>query len=157
HQPHVKRSNRSLCEARGKLSQQPSQTIAICNHLENRPVSEYNDVLRRDEQLEFPLTSLIQMFARSKALFVSSIVSAILMLACVVEGQQPPPAPPAKPISGSSDEIINDSSAEQRPESSLKASPEMDLWRRETMTGDWAGTRTRWKEHGVEMQFSLAG
>ena len=34
-------------------------------------------------------------------------------------------------------------------------SPEADFWHRETMTGDWGGTRTRWKESGVDLDFKL--
>lgn len=33
----------------------------------------------------------------------------------------------------------------------------MDRQHRETMSGDWFASRTRWKEHGIEMQFILAG
>ena len=31
--------------------------------------------------------------------------------------------------------------------------PEPDFWHRETMTGDWGGTRSRWKEKGIELEF----
>ena len=37
------------------------------------------------------------------------------------------------------------------------ASPEDNLWHRDELTGDWGGVRTRWKERGLEMTFSLAG
>ena len=33
---------------------------------------------------------------------------------------------------------------------------EPDFWHRETMTGDWGGTRSRWKEKGVELEFKLS-
>lgn len=34
--------------------------------------------------------------------------------------------------------------------------PEPDIWHRETMTGDWDGARTRWKEKkGIEFEFKL--
>lgn len=36
-------------------------------------------------------------------------------------------------------------------------SPEPDFWRQETMTGDWDGTRSRWKEKGVELEFKYVG
>jgi porin len=32
---------------------------------------------------------------------------------------------------------------------------EPDFWHRETMTGDWSGTRSQWKEKGVELEFML--
>jgi carbohydrate-selective porin OprB len=34
--------------------------------------------------------------------------------------------------------------------------PESDFWTRETMTGDWGGTRSRWKEKGIELDFKLS-
>ena len=36
-------------------------------------------------------------------------------------------------------------------------SPEPDFWHQETMTGDWDGTRSRWKEEGVELEFKYVG
>lgn len=36
------------------------------------------------------------------------------------------------------------------------ATPEPDFWHRETLTGDWNGARTRWKESGVELEFKLS-
>jgi porin len=33
--------------------------------------------------------------------------------------------------------------------------PEPDFWHRETMTGDWGGTRSRWKEKGIDLEFKL--
>jgi porin len=35
--------------------------------------------------------------------------------------------------------------------------PTDDLWHRSELTDDWGGTRSRWKEHGLEMTFTLAG
>jgi carbohydrate-selective porin OprB len=37
------------------------------------------------------------------------------------------------------------------------AAPEPDFWTQETMTGDWGGTRSRWKEKGVELEFEYVG
>ena len=36
-------------------------------------------------------------------------------------------------------------------------SPEPDFWHQETMTGDWGGTRSRWKEKGIELEFKYTG
>lgn len=36
-------------------------------------------------------------------------------------------------------------------------SPELDFWHQETMTGDWGGTRSRWKEKGIELEFKYVG
>jgi len=35
--------------------------------------------------------------------------------------------------------------------------PEPDFWRQETLTGDWGGTRSRWKEKGIELEFKYVG
>jgi porin len=35
--------------------------------------------------------------------------------------------------------------------------PEPDLWHREEMTGDWGGTRSRWKEKGIDLEFKFVG
>src|SRR5678816_1700520 len=36
-------------------------------------------------------------------------------------------------------------------------SPEPDFWHQETMTGDWGGTRSRWKEKGIDLEFKYVG
>ncbi len=33
--------------------------------------------------------------------------------------------------------------------------PEPDFWTQEEMTGEWGGTRKRWKDKGVELEFEL--
>lgn len=38
------------------------------------------------------------------------------------------------------------------PETKPDPAP-IDFWHQETMTGDWGGTRSRWKEKGVELEF----
>jgi porin len=35
--------------------------------------------------------------------------------------------------------------------------PQLDFWHQETMTGDWGGTRSRWKEKGIELEFKYVG
>lgn len=35
--------------------------------------------------------------------------------------------------------------------------PEPDFWHQETMTGDWGGARSRWKEKGIELEFKYVG
>jgi len=34
--------------------------------------------------------------------------------------------------------------------------PPTDFWTQETMTGDWGGTRSSWKEKGIDLQFKLS-
>jgi carbohydrate-selective porin OprB len=97
------------------------------------------------------------MFVRSIAFFVSTIVCILLTFTCTVTAQQLSATPSSKPDFGTSDEKRNDPSAGQKPEAAPAPSPEFDFWHRETMTDDWGGTRARWKEHGLDMQFTLTG
>ena len=69
------------------------------------------------------------------------VLTAVLGLTCIGNAQEANPTPFTKPT----------------PTPSPEPSPELDLRHREAMSGDWDGTRTRWKEHGIEMQFILAG
>ena len=43
------------------------------------------------------------------------------------------------------------------PAATKPAAPEPDFWTQETMTGDWGGARSRWKEKGVELEFKYLG
>ena len=43
------------------------------------------------------------------------------------------------------------------PAAAKPAEPEPDFWTQETMTGDWGGARSRWKEKGVELEFKYIG
>ena len=97
------------------------------------------------------------MFARYNPFLVSTMVCMVLTLTCTVRAQQPSPTPSSKPGAGTSDEIRNDPSASQKPDPTPTPSPELDFWHRETMTDDWGGMRARWKERGLEMQFTLTG
>lgn len=69
------------------------------------------------------------MFAKSKAFFIAATALTILTLTGNLHAQQATPTP----------------------------SPELHSSDQETMTGDWDGTRERWKEHGLEMEFKLTG
>src|SRR5215467_8856029 len=79
-----------------------------------------------------------------------SAVCLVVTLTCAVTAQKPSPTPSSQ--SGSPT-----SAADQKPDSVPAPSPESDFWHRETVTGDWGGTRTRWKERGLEMEFTLTG
>src|SRR5262245_5080175 len=71
---------------------------------------------------------------------------------------QEPTASPI-PASTASPKPIADSNSVNSSEShpSTAPAPEPDLWHRETMTGDWGGTRSRWKEKGVDLEFKFIG
>lgn len=44
----------------------------------------------------------------------------------------------------------------QEPGASPSPESHSDFFTRETMTGDWGGTRSRWKEKGIELEFKLS-
>ena len=46
-------------------------------------------------------------------------------------------------------------SASQSAAASPTPTPKPDFWHQEELTGDWGGTRTRWKDKGVELEFKL--
>ena len=71
--------------------------------------------------------------------------------------QEPTPTPasstaPSAPKNSS--QVGQESSS---PATTKPAAPEPDFWTQETMTGDWGGTRSRWKEKGVELEFEYVG
>jgi porin len=76
--------------------------------------------------------------------FIATVVCVILTLTWAVKGQETPSSK-------------RDPPAEQESSLLPAPSPELGFWRRETITGDWSGTRARWKERGIEMEFMLTG
>jgi porin len=65
--------------------------------------------------------------------------------------------PKPSPTTPAADPATKPSDAAQKAATTAAPtpSPEPDFWHRETMTGDWGGTRSRWKEKGVELEFKL--
>src|SRR5262245_36754426 len=74
-----------------------------------------------------------------------------------LHAQTPTPSP--KPTLTESPAPVADSTSDEPRDSqpSTAPAPEPDLWHRETMTGDWGGTRSRWKEKGVDLEFKFIG
>lgn len=71
--------------------------------------------------------------------------------------QEPTPKPTPSP-SASTPKNPNPVGQEvAAPTATKPAAPEPDFWTQETMTGDWGGTRSRWKEKGVELEFKYVG
>ena len=71
--------------------------------------------------------------------------------------QGPDPSPTASPTASTSARTKSETGvAPDSQEAKPAATPEPDFWHRETMTGDWGGMRTRWKESGVELEFKLS-
>jgi len=85
-----------------------------------------------------------------RTLFKGALFLVVLSISTFVShAQEPTPSP--SPSSGVPTETANKEA--QDPASGAATKPEPDFWHQETMTGDWGGTRSRWKEKGVELIF----
>lgn len=76
-----------------------------------------------------------------------------LLVAHPSHGQQPAASPDSNTSTNAkkSEAEANAGAAESKP----AVAPEPDFWHQETMTGDWGGARSRWKEKGIELEFKL--
>jgi len=74
------------------------------------------------------------------------LVSLFCLISVSVYSQTPAPTPTA-------DKVKNDAS--QPAAAAAAPADPTDFWHQETMTGDWGGARSRWKEKGVELEFKL--
>lgn len=82
---------------------------------------------------------------RIRAKLISLLfLSTLFAINSAVRAQDPAPSPSPE-------------SAAPKPEPAAAAAPtpEPDFWHQEEMTGDWDGTRSRWKKKGVELEFKL--
>ena len=85
------------------------------------------------------------------------LFTTLLVIESNAFGQDPTPSPtPAAREAVASNAKGAEENAPQADSASPAPSPEPDLWHRETMTGDWGGTRTKWKESGVDLSFKLS-
>ena len=77
-----------------------------------------------------------------RAFAIATIVFVALLRATYA--QQPATSPsPQEPANGV-------------PVAKAEPEPQTDIATRETMTGDWGGTRSRWKEKGIDFEFKLS-
>ena len=94
------------------------------------------------------------MSAFSKVIITAAILITI-SLSCPRSGvAQEPTATPGSPAPESTPK---EQGQEGAAPAAKPAEPETDFWTQETMTGDWGGTRTRWKEKGIELEFKYLG
>lgn len=97
------------------------------------------------------------MYTAARAFAIATIVLATLLVPERI-GYAQEPAPSPSPDSTSSASTPDKANQEaQAANAAAKPAPtsESDFWTRETMTGDWGGNRSRWKEGGVELEFKL--
>jgi len=82
----------------------------------------------------------------------------LLAIESAVYCQTPTPSPTPTPREAAG---TNASGADETSPKVAAAAPaptpEPDYWHQEYMTGDWGGTRSRWKEKGVELEFKFVG
>ena len=88
---------------------------------------------------------------RNKARTIGSLLLAVIFATGRgVHAQEPAPPPsPSLPSAVSQP-------APSPPAATPAPTPKPDFWHRETMTGDWAGDRTRLKGEGLEIDMELA-
>src|SRR5499427_7609110 len=70
---------------------------------------------------------------------------------------QTPPAASATSVQ-SGDQIKSDDQKKTAKPADPSPAPktDTDFWSQEEMTGNWGGTRSKWKDKGVDLQFSLS-
>jgi hypothetical protein len=93
------------------------------------------------------------MYTPSRAFAVTTVFLTVLFVSPADScGQAPVPSPtPASTVSTSGKEKKEKTSTNEA--TAKPAEPEPDFWTQETMTGDWGGTRSRWQEKGIELEF----
>jgi porin len=74
------------------------------------------------------------------------------------KAREPGPSPASTPTASPDPLPAPNTNSEIQDPAATKpaATPEPDGWHRETMTGDWGGTRSRWKEKGIDLEFKLS-
>lgn len=81
------------------------------------------------------------------ALFVTALCAAKVE----VRGQ----SPSSSPVAAASPAAAEAKAAAKEDAAATVPAPEPDIWHQEELTGDWGGTRSRWKEKGFEMEYKL--
>jgi porin len=91
---------------------------------------------------------------RSAIATVSLLILFVIGSEVYCQAPTPSPTPTAREAAATN----ASGAAENAPKVTAAApapAPEPDFWHRETMTGDWGGTRARWKEKGIDLEFKL--
>lgn len=80
----------------------------------------------------------------------------LLIAVSVIYGQSPTPSPTTS-TTPSAEKVKNDQQATATSTDAPAApEPDPDFWTQQELTGDWGGTRSRWKEKGIELEFKLS-
>src|SRR5215510_13353471 len=86
-------------------------------------------------------------------MFIKALLIATLFVSISVSAQTPAPSPSPSAITPTAEKVNAAPTTETKPAAEPAAAP--DFWHQETMTGDWGGARSRWKEKGIELEFKL--
>jgi porin len=96
------------------------------------------------------------MYNAARAFAIATIFATVLLAPERISyAQEPTPSPSSSPSARTAEKVRNEAQTATNPTEAKPATPEPDFWTQETMTGDWGGTRSRWKEKGVELEFKL--
>lgn len=89
----------------------------------------------------------------TRALTITAVVLAVLS---VSYGQSPTRSPTPSSTTPTAEKVTNDQQATANsPAAPSSPEPDPDFWTQQELTGDWGGTRSRWKEKGIELEFKL--
>jgi len=88
----------------------------------------------------------------------ASVIATIFVTVTVAQqrinyAQEPAPSASPTPTATTPEKGGTDAQDPANAAAPKPVGPELDFWHQETMTGDWGGTRSRWKEKGVELVF----
>ena len=97
------------------------------------------------------------MKTKDKTIFLAATFFATFwILNSSICGQTPTPMPSPASSTPTGNQVKGDAATSANAAVNEPAvSPALDFWHQETMTGDWGGARSRWKEQGVDLEFKL--
>src|SRR5262245_24262780 len=89
--------------------------------------------------------------------FKAGVVGTIFLTAWLaldpkVYSQAPPPSPTPAAREPAADQAKSSGGEASKTAAAAAPPPETGFWKQEEMTGDWGGTRSRWKDKGVEIK-----
>ena len=91
----------------------------------------------------------------NKIVIAALAIPILLVLGFETHSQTPAPSP-SPTTAAKGDKVKNEAEAATSATTTAAPAPN-DFWHQETMTGDWGGVRSRWKEKGVELEFKYVG
>ena len=90
-----------------------------------------------------------------RAVVITGVFLTTLCLSESGTAQTPTPSPVV--ANSTASKVDKPSTEAEATSKSATPEPAPDLWHQETMTGDWGGARSRWKEKGIDLEFKYVG